>query len=164
MPLDIDAEVAEMESMTITKLSQRYEELFHEPARSGNRIWLIKRIAWRLQANEFGDLSERARQRALEIADDREIRIKAPTSLAVEPAPSRIRKGKINVDQDRRLPVAGAVIERKYKGNTYRVLVLEEGFEYQNQVYNSLSAVAKAITGSHWNGYLFFRLKKGGAQ
>ena len=59
---------------------------------------------------------------------------------------------------DDRLPPPGTLLTREYKGRTYQVRVLADGFDYDGQVYRSLSAVAKAITGSHCNGYLFFRL------
>jgi hypothetical protein len=52
----------------------------------------------------------------------------------------------------------GAVITRQYKGDTIEVRVLPHGFEYLGEVYRTLSAVAKAVTGTHWNGYHFFRL------
>jgi hypothetical protein len=52
----------------------------------------------------------------------------------------------------------GAVLTREYKGRTIQVTVLPSGFDYDGQVYRSLSAVAKAVTGSHWNGHLFFNL------
>ena len=52
------------------------------------------------------------------------------------------------------------MLTRPYKGRTLEVTVRQRGFEYQGNVYPSLSAVAKAITGSHCNGYLFFRLAK----
>ena len=61
-----------------------------------------------------------------------------------------------------RLPLPGTIITRPYKGETLQVRVLPKGFEYQGDVYKSLSAVAKAITGTHCNGYLFFRLGKEG--
>jgi hypothetical protein len=63
---------------------------------------------------------------------------------------------------DDRLPLPGTIITRPYKGETLQVKVLPKGFEYQGEVYKSLSAVAKVITGSHCNGYLFFRLAKEG--
>ncbi len=59
---------------------------------------------------------------------------------------------------DGRLPPPGSVITRKYKGSVVQVKILSGGFEYAGEVYASLSAVAKAVTGSHCNGYLFFRL------
>ena len=61
---------------------------------------------------------------------------------------------------DGRLPRPGTVITRRYKGQTLRVHVLDRGLAFNGKVYQSLSAVAKAITGSHCNGYLFFRLNK----
>jgi hypothetical protein len=56
----------------------------------------------------------------------------------------------------------GALLRRIYKGRTILVTVLEDGFEYEDTVYKSLTAVARAVTGTHWNGYLFFGLKNGG--
>ena len=63
---------------------------------------------------------------------------------------------------DSRVPLPGSTITRVYKGETLEVKVLPAGFEYEGEVYKSLSAVAKKITGSHTSGYLFFRLKKNG--
>ena len=63
---------------------------------------------------------------------------------------------------DRRLPPPGSVLTRPYKGDTLQVLVLADGFEFEGVKYRSLSAVAKAITGSHCNGFLFFRLASQG--
>jgi hypothetical protein len=63
---------------------------------------------------------------------------------------------------DGRLPPPGTILTRAYKGETLQVQVLPRGLEYQGAVYKSLSAVAKAITGSHCNGYLFFRLNSTG--
>jgi hypothetical protein len=64
---------------------------------------------------------------------------------------------------DGRLPLPGTLITRVYKGRTLRVTVLADGFEYEGERFGSLSAVAKAITGTHTNGYHFFRLKGGAA-
>ena len=63
---------------------------------------------------------------------------------------------------DDRLPPPGTVLTRKYKGQVLQVQVLDQGFEYDGSVYGSLSAVAKAITGSHCNGYYFFRMGSNG--
>ena len=62
---------------------------------------------------------------------------------------------------DRRLPVAGNLVVRKYKGREIRVIVLADGFEYQGQRFRSLSAIAKLVTGSHVNGFRFFKLGSG---
>jgi len=66
----------------------------------------------------------------------------------------------IQISQDDRLPMPGAVITRRYKGETIEVRVLPHGFEHEGEVYRTLSAVAEKITGTHWNGYHFFRLGK----
>jgi hypothetical protein len=70
------SEIARLETMTITKVVERFESLFGEKCRSRNKRYLIRRIAWRLQANAEGDLSERARARAAELALDSEVRFK----------------------------------------------------------------------------------------
>jgi hypothetical protein len=70
--------------------------------------------------------------------------------LRLEAAPERAR--------DPRLPAAGTVLEREHDGKTYKVKVLEHGFEYARQTFTSLSSVAKAITGTNWNGFGFFGL------
>jgi hypothetical protein len=63
---------------------------------------------------------------------------------------------------DGRLPPPGTVLSRPYKGGTVQVQVLAHGFEYRGEVFRSLSAVARAVTGSHCNGFLFFRLNTPG--
>ena len=160
MKIDIAAEVAAMQQMTVTQLRHRYAEEVGEKARSGNKAWLIKRIAWRIQANAYGDLSERARQRAMELANDAEIRLKAPHDQTTPATTAAPRQAADSVSGNGRLPVPGTELVRKYKGRTYKVMVLAEGFEYGGETFTSLSAVAARITGSHWNGFLFFGLRK----
>jgi hypothetical protein len=58
------------------------------------------------------------------------------------------------------LPLPGTILTRNYKGGLVQVQVLQHGFDYQGEVYKTLSAVAKAVTGQHVNGYAFFRLAK----
>jgi hypothetical protein len=155
MTLDIQQEVATMRQMTGGQLRAKYQELLGEQPRSGHKQHLIRRIAWRIQALAEGDLSERARQRAAELADDAGIRLSRPqrqTRAASTPA------------RDRRLPMAGTILARHYRGETLEVQVLEEGFEYDGQLFKSLTAVAEQITGRHWNGFHFFGLRKRGAR
>lgn len=161
--LDIDAEVAAMQQQTVKQLQRRYEGLFDEEARSGNKIWLIKRIAWRLQANAYGDLSEKARRRASELANDADIRMKAPKRQPPNggrKTKTAASKAAVSVSDKQRKPIPGTVLTRIYKGRKIIVTVRTDGFEYEGVVYSSLSGVAKAITGSHWNGYHFFKLDK----
>jgi len=163
MSLDLAKELAALESMSVGQLHERYADVFGEPARSRHRQYLIRRIAWRLQANAEGGLSERALRRAAELADEADVRVTPPkraTTASERPAPGTdaIR---VAVATDPRLPPPGAAIVREYKGRTLSVTVLPDGFEYEGQRYRSLSAVAKAITGSHMNGFRFFRLEGG---
>jgi DUF2924 family protein len=71
----------------------------------------------------------------------------------------RVVKVSANTPSDPRLPSVGTAITRQYKGRSIRVLVQAEGFEYEGQHYKTLTAVAEHITGSHINGYRFFRLE-----
>src|SRR5713101_1366347 len=136
---------------TVAQLQIRYLEVFGEPSRSNHKQFLIRRIAWRLQALAEGDLSERARDRALSLARDADLRLRAPQSsgLAVR-SPGRHR--------DSRLPLLGTVLTRTFRDQNITVQVLEKGFEYEGMVYRSLSAVARQISGTQWNGFSFFRL------
>jgi hypothetical protein len=161
---DFAQQLADLKRQTVAALRDRYAELFSEPTRAGNRAWLIKRIAWRLQALAEGDLSQRARQRAAELARDADLRLGPPRALrpAVFEADAS-KKGRSTRTHDPRLPPPGTLLRRRYKGMVLQVQVQEDGFVFDGQRYPSLSAVAKAITGSHCNGFLFFRLIPKGA-
>ena len=164
MESDITKELAALTRLTPKELRARYAEVFGEPTTTGNRTWLVRRIAWRLQVLAEGDLSARARERAAELARDADIRVIPPRSHADALPAGPTRTGTLPKDRgDGRLPPPGSVITRSYKGAAVQVKVLATGFEYDGNVYASLSAVAKAVTGSHCNGFLFFRLNKAGA-
>jgi hypothetical protein len=157
-------ELARLERMTIPELRRRYLEVFGEEASSHNKVSLVRRLAWRLQSLAEGGLSERAQRRAAELANDADIRMNPPTAALAEPAPERTTTQAVRFQSDDRLPPPGTTITRKYKGETLQVKVLPQGFEYEGEVYASLSAVAEAITSSHCNGFLFFRLARNGEQ
>jgi hypothetical protein len=161
MALNIGREIAALKRLTVPELRQRYAESFGETTRSRHKEFLIRRIIWRLQANEEGGLSERARQWARELAADSDVRLTAPRKIAPTAA-GTTKVGRIEIAQDARLPMPGAVITRRYKGETIEVRVLPGGFEYEGEVYRSLSAVAKRVTGTHWNGYHFFKVGRKG--
>ena len=160
MTLSIEQQIARLEPMTSAELHGKYQEVFGECPRSRHKAYLIRRIAWRLQALVEGDLSERARRRAAELACDADLRISAPlTSNHNEPSPTRQSSpGSAKGSRRRHLPPPGTVLARPYRGRTIEVTVLAQDFQYDGQVYRSLSAVAKAVTGKHWNGYHFFGL------
>jgi hypothetical protein len=153
--LNIVSEMATLQRLSVGQLRQRFAELFGEATAASNRTWLTKRIVWRLQALAEGDLSERARRRAAELARDADLRLNPPrskTTTATPPEPLSVP-----APVDPRLPPPGTILTRPYKGQQLHVQVLTDGFAYAGHVYPSLSAVAKAITGTHTNGYHFFR-------
>lgn len=163
MGINVGKEVAALGRMTTKQLRERYAAVFGEPTAANNRPWLVRRIAWRLQADAEGGLTDRAKARAAELARDADLRLTPPREKPAAPAAGHTVAGPVALDP--RLPPPGSVLTRRYKGGVVQVRVLAEGFEYAGEVYASLSAVAKAVTGSHCNGFLFFRLtgKRGAA-
>lgn len=149
-------EVATLPTLGVKQLQERYAELFGEPTHCHNKAWLVKRIAWRMQVRSEGGLSDRARQRAAELADDGHLRLGPPKpSRDTAPKPPPVI---LPIAGKNRLPTPGTVITRIYKGQTLAVEVLNDGFAYEGERFSSLSAVAKHITGSHVNGIRFFGL------
>ncbi len=156
MPPQLVTEIAALPRLRVSELRAKFAIVFGEPTPSHNKVWLVRRIAWRLQAQAEGDLSERARQRAAALVADADLRLSAPsaqaTTATLEQPPN------LRLPTDDRLPRPGTILTRRYKGRTVQVEVLEHGFTFEGQVYRSLSAVAKAVTGSHCSGHFFFGL------
>ena len=162
MELNVHKEVAALQRLGPKELRARYAEVFGETTGAHNKVWLIRRIAWRLQALAEGDLSERARRRAEELANDADLRLNPPRPRPAA-APPAEPAAAVAPPRDPRLPPVGSVLARVYRGETLQVRVRADGFEFEGAAYPSLSAVAKAITGSHCNGFLFFKMAgKGG--
>jgi hypothetical protein len=157
MHVNVDKEVAALEAMTVAELRSRYAQVFGEESRVRQKTWLVRRIVWRLQALAEGGLSERARRRADELANDADLRLYPPISPKTA-SPGGESSAELG-QRDPRLPPVGQTIRRLYKGRVLYVRILPKGFEFEGTMYPSLSSVAKVITGSHTNGFLFFRLK-----
>ena len=155
---DLTHEIANLRQTRTTILRQRYAQLFGDMPQTGNKTWLVRRIAWRLQALAEGNLSERARKRALELANDADLRL-SPPRPANGSMPSEAMLATA-LPKRRQRPLLDAVLARKYKCRNIQVKVLADGFEFEGKTYGSLSAVAKVITGTHTSGHLFFRLPK----
>lgn len=157
----IHKQIDELSRMTVRQLREKHLELFGEETRGHHKQFLFRRIAWRIQALAEGGLSERAKRRALEIANDADLRLRAPRTkfgqeTTIDPRLSITRK--VSGDLDRRLPPPGSYLEREYKGRRVMVKVLTKGFEFEGRMYRSLSAIASEVAGTKWNGFLFFNL------
>ena len=83
--MNVKKEVAALERLTVNDLRARYAEVYGEGTNARHKQWLVRRIVWRMQALEEGDLSERARRRARELANDADVRT-VPPRPSVEPA------------------------------------------------------------------------------
>src|SRR5438445_576812 len=135
MSLNVGAEVAALRRMTTKQLQTRYADVFGEATRCHNRDWLVKRIAWRTQALAEGDLSERARRRAAELAREADLRTTIPSAQpATISCGTQTAVRSVRFESDDRLPPPGTVLTRAYKGDTVQVRVLTSGFEYDGSV------------------------------
>jgi len=154
------AAVDDLRGLTVAALKSKYRELTGEDSKSSNKQFLFRRVAWQLQAQAEGGLSERARRRASAIADDRDLRTRSPQTFVAQPLDPEAGSatGFGGPRRDYRLPRAGTLLIRRFQGREILVKVLDQGFEYQSRNYRSLSAIAREVTGTRWNGLLFFGL------
>ncbi len=152
-------EIEALRHMTAGQLKEKYRDVFGEVSRSNHKQFLFRRIAWRVQANAEGGLSERARKRALEIADDADLRIRAPKNfLKTELDESRMVEARVAPTEDPRLPIPGSDLVRRYRGKDIVVRVRQDGFEFDGHLHRSLSSAVREATGTPWNGFAFFGL------
>jgi len=142
------------------ELREWYRELFGAESTSRCKQQLVRRLSWKLQALAHGDLSERARCRIVEISQDPELRIHLPAALVPvrRPKPTSHMRRTKRPEANGQTP--GSELRREYRGKTVVAKVLENGFEFEGKTYGSFSAVARAATGTHWNGLVFFGVKK----
>jgi hypothetical protein len=158
----VEQQIEDLGRMTVAQLRQKYLEVFGEESRSNHKQYLFRRIAWRIQALAEGGLSERARRRAMELANDADLRIRAPKRNSA--AERALSGGYLSVTAkvpkalDGRLPPPGAWLEREYRGQRVAVKIRVDGFEFEGKLYKSLSAVVNQATGGRWNGFKFFGL------
>lgn len=151
----IRTEIEQLRKQRTKALRLRYRELFGEESSSSNHAHLFRRIAWRLQALAEGDLTQRARERAIVLAADADLRLRAPRQFWRE-----LEEKTKQPERDRRLPAAGTVLRRQYRDRDISVKILDEGFEYEGKIYDSLSSIASSVTGTRWNGFAFFGLNR----
>lgn len=159
---ELSRDIRALDGMKLAELQQTYRRLFQAESHSKNTAYLRKKLAFRIQELAEGGLTEetKAQLEALmpaqiplageQASSKRGPRASRPTKHAKRPAPLPSR--------DPRLPAIGTTIQREYQGANHEVQVLDKGFLHQATFHRSLSSVARAITGTAWNGFLFFGL------
>lgn len=147
-------EISELKQKDLDEIQAKYKELFNQDPPSNNKVYLWRKIAYRNQELEFGGLSAEAKSKLDELIQ----RYEPINNTLLRPENENTPGKKHSRANDRRLPIPGSIITKKYNGQKIMVKVLENGFEYNGAIYKSLSSVASLIAGNHWNGYLFFGL------
>lgn len=135
----VAAQVVALPDRSRNELKEQWHALWStEPPRNASREFLIRVVAYGIQVQAFGGLDAKTLQ----------LLRKANGANGARPKPRRSRLGK------------GSKLFREWHGETHEVLVLDRGFAWRGKTYQSLSAIARAITGAHWNGWTFFGLKR----
>ncbi|HHT9138053.1 MAG TPA: DUF2924 domain-containing protein [Candidatus Wunengus sp. YC60] len=153
----INSQIAILKNATLPELQNKYKELFDtKETPCDNKVYLLKRIAYKLQEVKYGGSSETIRTRISGLM----AKYDPVNNKALRPQVTSAGKevNSLPFARDKRLPIPGTVITKKYKSRVIQVKVLEKGFEYNNTFHKSLSALSYEITGAHWNGYDFFGL------
>ena len=137
-------QVAELPELDSDQLKERWRALFGSEPPAYNKPYLIKRLAYRIQELAYGGLSDAAQAQLRDALHEDD-------SLPGRMHRSRRKPG---------MPVVGTRLVREWQGNRYEVTVVSGGFEFDGRKYRSLTAITKAITGTHWNGPGFFGLRQ----
>lgn len=146
---EIADKIERMRRMTTAELRGRYRKLWGKEPRVRNRIWLWKRCSWKLQEIRYGGLCQAAKRRLEELIAEIEI----PPGDEERTVTGKLQKRRRPDD-----PPAGTTLTRVWKGRELRLHVREGGFELDGVLHPSLTAAARAATGSAWNGRLFWGL------
>jgi hypothetical protein len=147
---ELARELRALDRMKTDDLVDKHFELFGYATKSRNKPGLIRRLYHRVQEIQEGrELSEEARSVIKTLSQE----VSVADGRAKRPA-----KKTEDAPRDPRLPGVGTVLAKRHKGREYEVTVLKDGFEYDGAIFKTLSAVAKEITGRHWNGFIFFGL------
>jgi hypothetical protein len=137
----LEQQIAELPGMTPTQLRAKWRECWRRPAPDTGPDLLRRGIAWKLQARVYGELPSHIKRE-------------------LERAAEQLRRGEGLVSAGRPSLKPGTRLVRSWQGRVHRVLVMDDGYEYEDRRFSSLTQVASAITGTHWSGPSFFGLKK----
>ncbi len=149
MKSSVLAQLAELERLSHVSLKRRWRVLFGSEPPAYGRQFLRRRLAYRIQELAFGGLSEGVRTQM-------EALVPSVESQEDQSAPPRTKHGKTKPG----LAPPGTRLIREFHGKRYEVVVAERGFEFKGRRYRSLSAIAREITGTQWNGPAFFGLRE----
>jgi hypothetical protein len=160
----IAVQISALEGMTVAELCKKYQETFGQPTTSRNKTHLRRKIGYRLQELAEGGLSPRARAKAAELAEQAPIRHR---QFPADERGANATDGETAVPEavgakkrDPRLPAVGTVLKKTHEGVVHAIKILANGFEYNGKRYTSLSTIAKEVTGTNWNGFLWLGLQK----
>ncbi len=151
MRKDVADKIEKLYELSSSQLMTEYTRLTCESYYTHNRKSLIRKIAWLYQTADSPPLSQMALDRVDELVKDSKLRIYPHQDFNLD-IPNRVRTKKLKLKP-------GTILTKTYNGEDYEVVVLDRGFLWNNKIFKSISAVAKAITGTHWNGKIFFGLK-----
>lgn len=157
MKENISEQIQGLRGTPLSEVQERYKKLFNvSEAPCANKPYLIKKIAYKLQEMVDGGLSDEAEMRIIDLIE----KYDPINNKALRPQVISAGKNVVSIPfmRDKRLPIPGTVIHKKYKGQDIHVKVLDKGFEYKDKYYRSLTAIASELTGAHWNGFSFFNL------
>ncbi len=147
MKSSILKQITELSELSFDNLKEKWKVLYSTDPPEYNRNFLIKRLAYRIQEIHFGGLSELARHKMKIILQENGFN------------ESGMPDKSVNKKHKKEIPVIGTRLIREYKGIRYEVTIINDGFEFEGRKYHSLSAIARAITGTRWNGPAFFGLR-----
>ena len=158
--------IARVEQMRPRELREAYRHTFGRDTTSGNRAWLVRAITTRLRTIDMSHQLPEALAVVRDVAKDfgceasfaSYLETLPPCVPIPQPAEDAFERPLAAEVRDPRIPPPGTVLVRHFGDRDYRVTVTEDGFMLGRHRYRSLSAVAKAVTGKHWNGFLFFGL------
>lgn len=159
---EMTRQIGLLSTLRVSELQERLEQVLGKPVHSHNRPYLIRKLSWHLRLQAEGAELPRTLQELLDagpaaLPDRWRERM---ARVVVEGAASGSLVPAVDPDRDPRLPPAGTPIVRAYQGRDHCVIVNETDFEYAGRRYRSLSAIARQITGTPWNGVSFFGLAR----
>jgi glucan-binding YG repeat protein len=165
-------DIAQIQTLTIKQLKAQIAEVTGQTVKSNNRPYLVGKLAKALETKalkakaaaeaEQARNAKKAKTTKAATTKNEKASKKAEKSAKAEKAEKAERRTRTSPrkagERDPRLPAVGTVLEREHKGKKIRVTVLEDGFRYEGETYNSLSTIARVATGTIWNGFTFFRI------